>query len=216
LQPSSGMPSGIVFSDGEQTVLSDYDREMIAQKKAQAAALANRPEQRTATLISIASGMSFRMQEKFTYCAPACVQMMLKYVTGDPYFYAQQSLAYFMDTSEQTGTLSNKIAPCLNNLQDDFYYVYEYEPQLAVMKNYIYSTVAYNRVPANICIYNPSGTNWYYATPGHALVVCGMYSDESEIQFMDPLAGTEWAQNCPPIYLKSSSFVGGICVSIVW
>ena len=158
--------------------------------------------------------MTFYQQEEAYYCAPACVKMMLKYLTGDA--YAQESLATLMGTNEQSGTSAARIAPCLNSIQDEFYYVRENQPDEVVMKNYIYSTVAYNRVPAEMGIVTPSGEGWHYATEGHGLVVCGIYSDESMIQFMDPFGGTVWLPNCPSVCLKAASPVSDICRDLIW
>lgn len=53
LGATSNSFTGLTFSNEDQVVLSEYEEAIVAQKKAQAQALANRPMTRVATLISI-------------------------------------------------------------------------------------------------------------------------------------------------------------------
>lgn len=190
--------------------LSDEEIALMNAKIQEANDVANRPMARAATKISIPGSFTIYQQETSYYCVPACVKSVLKYLTGTT--YSQSSIANAMGTTT-SGTYSSKIAPYLNEKQD-YNYIRTTYPEQNTMCNFLYYAVANHDTPALMSIVNSTGANWHYATNGHRLVVNAVYSDDSRIQFADPLGGTK--SDWPYYYEKSSSVVNSVCSDIIW
>lgn len=165
---------------------------------------------RAATKLSIPGTFTMYQQETSYYCVPACIQSVLKYLTGTT--YSQSSIASAIGTTT-SGTSAANIVPYLNEKQD-FYYARTTNFDQNCMCTYLYYTVGNVGVPGLMSIVNPTGANWHYATNGHRLVINAVYSDHSKLQFADPLGG--WESDWPYFYEKSSSIVAPICTEFIW
>ena len=136
---------------------------------------------------------------------------MLKYLTG--VLYSQSKVADDMGYN-LVGILSSAIAPYLNKMQGKHFYGQSIKPSEPNMALFIYTTIAVNQVPALMCIYNPSGANWYYPTTGHTLVVNAVYSDRSKVQFADPLGN--YMSGVPVFYEKTANIAHDVCNDLIW
>lgn len=211
-EPSEQKPTapltGVIFST-EPDELTEEEQILVNLKIAQALALANTPTTKAATKISIPGTFTMYKQENDTYCVPACIKSVLKYITG--VVYTQSKIAEDVETSIM-GTYNSKIAPYLNKMQAKHFYSRSTKPSEPNMALFIYTTIAQNSLPALMCI--STGSDWYYVTSGHCVVVNAIYSDRSRIQFADPLGG--YLANVPVYYIKDSDDIHNVCVDLIW
>ena len=210
-ESGNGAPNfGVIFSN-EPDELNEEEQILVDMKVAQALAFASMPSTRAVTKISIPGTFTMYKQENSTLCTAACVQSVLKYLTG--VLYSQSKVANDMGYN-LVGILNSAIAPYLNKMQAKHFYSRATKPSQANMALYIYTAIAGNKVPAIMCIYNPSGANWYYKTSGHTLVVNAVYSDRSKVQFADPLGN--YISGVPVFYEKTANIAHGVCNDLIW
>ncbi|MDP4119601.1 MAG: C39 family peptidase [Bacillota bacterium] len=215
--------------------LSESDREIIAQKTEAAQEFANIDGANTigakgantvqantvqantvqansaAYKISIPGTFTMYQQENNYYCAPASVESVLEYDTGC--YYTQSDIASDLGTTS-SGTDATKIAPYLNTKQDDNTYIRTATPNQSTMCNDLAFTIAGWGYPCLMSICNPTGANWHYGTNGHRLVINAVYSDDSKIQFADPLGG--WEADWPCFYEKTAAIANSVCRDVIW
>ncbi len=212
--------TGITFPTAEEMEeyynnLSEEEKQLIAEKEAEAARIAeewetNQRMTRAATKISIPGNFTIYGQENNYYCAPACVKSIIQYKKNSS--PSQSTLANEMGTNPYFGTPMENISPCLRS-HTSYLYVLNMNPSQTQMLNYLYSTIAENKMPCIMGISNSEGILWHYSTAGHALVVNAIYSDKSRVQFADPLGGQyggKW------YYEKSAEAAKLVCMGVIW
>lgn len=123
------------------------------------------------------------------YCGPACVQMVLKYLTGTT--YAQATLANSMGTSENGGTYVYRVRDGLNSYTSSGNYQYLGTWEVSFSNSLIYS-VDKNK-PVICHVMTGILPNYNYASnTGHYIVATGYYvaysgsSATSTCRYNDP------------------------------
>ena len=164
----------------------------------------------TAYKISIPGTFTIFYQITDYFCTPACVQSILNYINGS----SDNQLAIAIDLgTTSNGTNISVVPGYLNDEQDDCLYLLKSHPSQASLTSFIYSTIVYDQSPCLMNICDPDGDYWgYYATDGHSLVVNAIYSDESQIQYADPLG---YESDIPSFYIKSAYNSGQVVTYLV-
>lgn len=204
--------TGVIFDTDRSQEFTEEELLKLEEKLEAVEKLKNAPEPRVVTKISLPGTFTIYQQENDWYCVPACVKSALKYITGAT--YEQSKIAEDMGTIMAVGTESSKIAPYMDAMQNEYWYVRKDKPTKSSIELYTYNAVVTNKVPAFMCIINPLGEKWHYGTKGHCLIINAIYSDKSKVQFADPLGGTQ--QGWPYYYIKDTSFLSTVCENLVW
>ena len=205
--------TGVIFDSDRTQEFSEEELLKLEEKLEAVERLKNAPEPRSVTKISLPGTFTIYQQENGWSCVPACVKSALKYITGIS-TYTQSEIAQDMGTIDYVGTYNSAIAPYMDEMQDEYWYVRKDNPTKTSIGLYTYNAVATNDVPAFMCISNPLGENWHYPTEGHCLIINAIYSDKSKVQFADPLGGTQ--QGWPYFYEKDVNFLSTVCETLVW
>jgi hypothetical protein len=203
--------TGVIFDTDRSQEFTEEELERIEEKLASVEALKNSPVQSRLSKFTL-PGFTMYRQENDIYCVPACVKSALKYITGAT--YEQSKIAEDMGTIMAVDTESSKIAPYMDAMQNEYWYVRKDKPTKSSIELYTYNAVVTNKVLAFMCIINPLGEKWHYGTKGHCLIINAIYSDKSKVQFADPLGGTQ--QGWPYYYIKDTSFLSTVCENLVW
>lgn len=218
-KPVSG---GLIVDNGSAyktyvNSLSKEDNAKLAKKKADFARFEKQQSKKGnlkvlgATKLTIPGTFTLYHQNTSYYCAPACVQSVLKYINGSA--PTQSSIANGLGTTS-SGTNMSNIAGYLNNKQDDCWYVLSSRPNQTTMCNAINYTITREKDPCIMGIVDQYGSYWHYATYGHAIIANGIMSDKSEIQISDP----DWDKDkgYEPFYMKKSSTASKVCVGVIY
>ena len=215
---------GLIVDDGSAykayvNSLSKEDNAKLAKKKAAFARFEKQESKKGdlkvlgATKLTIPGTFTLYHQNKWYYCAPACVQSVLKYINGSA--PSQDTIAKGLGTSESAGgTSMSKIAGYLNDKQSDCWYVLSSNPSQTSMCNAINYTITKEKDPCIMGIVDRYANYWHYATYGHAIIANGIMSDKSEIQISDP----DWNKDkgYEPFYMKKSSTVSNVCIGVIY
>ena len=191
--------------------LTKADLQKLTEKTALAEEFAaQNPPTKAATKISIPGSFTMYQQTNGYYCVPASVRSVIYYNSGT--LISQGTIASALGTTT-SGTDFGKVPNYVNSKQNFFYAMHSSPTQSSIFTR-LQSTVAGSKKPTMMRISNPSGSNWHYATNGHALINNAVYSDNSRAQFADPLGGTQsgWAY----FYEKTAAVTANVCTHLIW
>ena len=131
-------------------------------------------------------------QETNYSCAPACVRMALKRITGTT--YSESTIRTGCNTSPSYGTYTSDMATYINSIlvdyDDEYYYLVSYTNSLTTMKSNLYFGIAQCGLPSIVCVNEKPDWNWpYELLDGHAVLVDGVTENQWSYRIWDPWAG---------------------------
>ncbi len=120
------------------------------------------------------------------YCGPACLQMVLKHITGTE--YSQTTLANAAGTNRTDGTYVYRMRNVLNSYQSTYTYAYTLVTSVSDLSNKIESSCTYN---APVIFHAMTGSLATYSgnNLGHYLVGHTIYQaahPEAQVMYNDP------------------------------
>lgn len=191
-------PGGAFISD--ETYIDPYD----FMKE-----IGERPVQTYATGWYSLSGTTYRYEQLYSdYCVPATMQTILRYINGTtpP---AQSTIAADMGYTSENAIDFINVPTYLNEKQSKNKYVFHTKYSQDFMTNRIMADITNFDVPTSIRIRVTNSSDWFYTTPGHALVCNRIKSDSSMVHLIDPGIGYSW-------YEKSTSDLYKVFTCLAW
>lgn len=190
--------------------LTDEQRQFIEAKEQMLTELMNESSETymsgRAAMIGLSKPFTIYSQKESIYCGPACVQSVLKYITGDS--PEQEEIHDVIQRNFYA------IPGYIASIQTKFTYSKYGNPSETALVNCIKTDVANFDVPTFIRIAGTTTTSWYYRTDGHCILSTGVSDDLSTIQIADPLVGL--VPDCPGFYSKSAYLVSLFTTDICW
>lgn len=133
-------------------------------------------------------GMTYYGQETSMSCGPACVRMMLKYLTGTT--YSEATIRNNTKYSDSTGTtLANQVS-YLNSEQSVHRYIKYYGSSLSYIMDGYLVAIRDNSAPPICGLREQYAYGFpYNGAGGHSVVIHQVAADQSAVELYDPWAG---------------------------
>ena len=132
-----------------------------------------------------ALSMTYRGQETKMSCGPACVRMVLEYLTGNP--YQEKEIRNKTNYTIETGTCLSDLVAYLNEEQSGAEYMEVYQGTKDTMKNCLYNAIAKYGRPVIIGVQpSASAAIPWNGSEGHFLIIDSCNADKSEVTVLDP------------------------------
>lgn len=133
------------------------------------------------------SNMTYYAQQQSMSCGPACVRMVLKYITGTT--YAESTIINGMVFSETTGTTLGNLTNYLKSHSDRYYTNYYGNNQTYLMSGVSSSIRNFDSPPIIGVVSSTSLGFPVTGSGGHFLVIEQIKSDLSAVMILDPWSG---------------------------
>lgn len=120
-------------------------------------------------------------------CGPACLQAVLKYITGST--PEQSEVALACNTTAANGTYLSDMTTYINEIQNEYTYFPQYNSTSMAMNGDLNYIITRTKMPSIVGVSFSSNDGWLYSSGGHFVSVYGIMSDMSEYALGDPWIG---------------------------
>ncbi len=179
--------TGIIYDDSEETPV-EYSAEqllMLEEKHRMVEAMTDGVSTYATTWSSLGTFHLYAQVNNY-YCAPACVQSVLRYINGSA--PSQYVIANGCNTTT-SGTTTPNMINYLNTQQTANVYEGFYDKDQTKIARYLYFDIHNRGIPSIISYACTVDQGWQYNSDGHVSCVISARDDRGAFTLADPLIG---------------------------